>query len=118
MSKGGIPPITVTYVANANPSIQVNPSNLHVNVARGTIVWNPTNCSFSPNTGVVFAPTTTTPAIWPYSQPAYNPATGNYSVSDPNNDSSITQYNYNISIKTNGGTKHTRFDPDITNTPP
>jgi hypothetical protein len=114
-----MPPIsiTVTYNANSTPSISV--SNNNPSVPRGTsvITWTPSGCTFSTNTGIVFAATTNTPAVWSQSQPSYNQGTGNYTVTDVNNGGATTKYNYNVSVKTLGGTRKTRYDPDITNTP-
>jgi hypothetical protein len=114
-----MPNIKVTYMANANPSIQVSPFNQRVHPGSRILTWKPTNCTFPRTGGIVFAPTDTAPAIWPYQQPVRQ-SNGNYKTTDDNRlragETAIT-YNYNITIISNGGSTHRRMDPDVTNTP-
>ena len=114
-----MPRIQVTYVANANPSIQVTPFNQRVHPGSKVLTWKPINCTFPQTGGIVFAPTESAPAIWPNQQPVWQ-SNGTYKTTDKNRlraGQTAVTYNYNISIISEGGSTHTRMDPDVTNTP-
>lgn len=108
--------ITVTYVANANPSIQVQPDNPRVGKGSNVLSWNCTNCTFPATGGIVFVPDASAPAVWPYAQPTLQ-ADGTYQTIDENPGGQTVTYNYNVTIISRGGSQHTRQDPDVTNTP-
>ena len=112
-----MPTILVTFDPQEAQPIHVPDANVQIPKGTHEIEWVPVNCTFSPNTGISFAPTTHTPDIWTQSAPAFDSATGNYKVTDVNNGGSQKTFNYNIAVKAPGGTRHKRFDPDITNTP-
>ena len=114
--------ILVTYVpTNTTQPIQVDPPNLRVSPGSNLITWEAVNCTFSPTTGIVFTPTSSAPAIWPNPAPSLQ-SDGTYQTTDSHHltlSESAIEYNYNVTIVTltPNHTRHTRFDPDVTNTP-
>ena len=114
-----MPYIAVVYNPNTTHPIEVCPQPVHVKGKDAILTWVPVNCTFPPTGGIVFAADTVDPTDWPYAQPTLGPD-GTYQVVDPNphiEGAPPITYNYNVTIISNGGTPHTRMDPDVTNTP-
>lgn len=108
-------PVTFTY---DNGKAEFSVPSLRVKNNSETITWTLSNQSTSgvswPATnGIVFTPSWTNAGN---SQPTYNASNQTYNVTDNNNVTSATNYNYTVTV--NYGGQSYSSDPDVTNSPP
>ena len=131
-SPGGAPPTiplpgqdaTVEVILSAG-LVSVNDPNVKMIPGPVQITWqisstSPAGTTFPATGGIVFAPNSAQPDVWPYDQPAYNAANGTYSVTYTNGvaqGQKAVTYNYGIVVSSNGAT-YSNPDPDVTNDPP